>query len=595
MLDFRLNGRSFLLDESTSVKIKWVNPACYHDKLIGDVGLGITLPDNRTNRALLGNPERFDKYSSGSDRKFPGFEILHSGVHLLRGPLVLNNGFSGWMQSEYGALREEQKEKKITEMPWPEDKIFDYNDGQPYSDAENDYNVMQIRNPGFWDGIGKEVPNNTIYIDADGIEEKRPEKISQMRLNHFNNYQWFVNNHTLPTINAGLVVSPYLFLRYFIKESLRMNRWFINRNDMTSGFYSLSLWANVAIYNNFNIIDINPTTEEVEDLMWSYEQNEMVPVGYKEVTSFNWHLSQFAYKNLLPSAKYEEMILGIQNYLNFIFRFRNDSRVDIIDRNEILSGEAIDLDRWHIGTWEKGERKNVSLKFVSPFDKNDAEFSTEYEDLSDRRADFKDAVQTHADLEAISSPELGELRLVRDEDKIYEYKWIAQAIEDVNFFETQHDVLGWEFVSCGPQPFFYGTAEEVEEIKTVFSTVKAKNHGMYYTPVVNQKGNLASNPSVFNDFSPRLISGNYFLWPNALNWDGTGGLFKNRWEKWARFWKNRLEVVAEFDLPLNMISYMVDNVTRKFRTREGEFIIEEMECEFGMNRVGRTTIKGFKI
>jgi len=42
MLDFRLNNRSFLLDENTSVKIKWVNPACYHDKLSGDVGYRCT-------------------------------------------------------------------------------------------------------------------------------------------------------------------------------------------------------------------------------------------------------------------------------------------------------------------------------------------------------------------------------------------------------------------------------------------------------------------------------------------------------------------------------------------------------------------------
>ena len=587
MLDFRLNNRSFLLDENTSVKIKWVNPACYHDKLSGDVGLGIDVPDNRTNRALLGNPERFDKYSAGSDRKFPGFEILKSGVSLMRGVFTISSGFSGWLQSNYGALREEQKEKKITEMDWPTQQLFDYNDGQPYDDAVNHYNVTPVFNPGWWDGIGKEVPNTTYYTDEFGLDEQRPEKINAMRLEHFNNYAYFVNQHQLPTVEPGLVVSPFLFLRYVIAESLRLNRWFINRNDMLAGTYVLNLWANLSLYNNFNIIDIVPTTTDTQMWTWNEDIQQMELVGFEEITGYNWLSTEFDYKNLLPKIGLADFLLGIQNFLNFVFFFRNDGRVDIIDRNTILDGTAVDLDQWHVGTWENGERTDVSLKFISEYDKDDGNFGSNFEDLSDRRADFANPVATYTDLALIATPALGELRMVLDENCIYEYKW------KVRFSEKQRDELGWEFVSSGPQPYIYGTSPEIEEIKTTIGPVYMKPEGLTRIPHINQKGNLASIPSVYNNFSLRLVSGNIFFYPDA--WEGDTGLFKRRWERWARFWKNRLAVTAEFNLPLNMISYLTDNITGKFRTREGEFIIEEMECEFGMNQIGKTVIRGYKV
>jgi hypothetical protein len=43
-----------------------------------------------------------------------------------------------------------------------------------------------------------------------------------------------------------------------------------------------------------------------------------------------------------------------------------------------------------------------------------------------------------------------------------------------------------------------------------------------------------------------------------------------------------------------MIDYVVRNIYKKFRGREGEFIIEEMKTEFRMNEIGKTQIKGYK-
>jgi hypothetical protein len=188
----------------------------------------------------------------------------------------------------------------------------------------------------------------------------------------------------------------------------------------------------------------------------------------------------------------------------------------------------------------------------------------------------------------------GELRLVKDENKIYEYKWKVLTSEDILTREKQFDVLGWEFVSSGPQPYLWGNSEEIEEIKSVFSTLQYIT-GIINMPMTLQQGNLRKMKNAFVSFTPRLINSNEILYPESLNWDGDTGLFKNRWKTWANFWKDRLPVEGSFDLPLNVLYYVVNNITQKFSTVHGEFVIETMETEFGANMIGATRITGYKI
>lgn len=333
----------------------------------------------------------------------------------------------------------------------------------------------------------------------------------------------------------------------------------------------------------------------VEDWTWDDYLKRMVQVGFHQITEFNWAVTQFSYRNLLPKIKYRDFLLGIQNYLNLVFRFRHDMRVDIIDRNAVLSHPASDIDKYLVGTWRIGQQKDVTLKFISEYDKNDTNFDSGFEDLSDRRSMFRDSVATYNDLLSLPNVSIGEIRLVRAENKYYEYKWKPQVLEDISFQEIQYDALDWEFISSGPQPYFYGTAAEVEEIKTAISTLQMTGlDGFVRFPMVNQKGNLASTPNAYNDFSMRLITGNTVLWPEGLYWEGDYGLFKTRWETWARFWKSRLDIEATFDLPVNVLISMVENITEPHRTREGEFIIEEIEVTLGMYSIGKAKLKGYK-
>jgi hypothetical protein len=308
-------------------------------------------------------------------------------------------------------------------------------------------------------------------------------------------------------------------------------------------------------------------------------------------------VKNFNYAALLPKSSYKDFLLGLQNMLNVVFRFRTDGKVDIIDRNEILSGTAIDLQQYQVGTWTIGERSNLTLKFIPEYDKDDARYDQNFEDLSDRYQDYKDPVDTYDDLLLIASPDFGELRRVKDTGKIYEYKWKVVASEDEFGNGEQFDALGWEFVSTGPQPYVFANGEKEEEITSAFSALQHEPLLFGKIPVVNQKGNLLSMQSVWKDFSLRLIDANPLSVgaQNSLHWDDAGGLFETRWRKWAQFWATRQPVQSEFQFPLHMLLYVTENITSKFRTNEGEFIIEDIETEFGLNMIGRTKIKGYKI
>ena len=503
--------------------------------------------------------------------------------------------YSGWLQSELGTLGQQQRDRFLPDLEWKQG--VEFQNKEFYDAHEDEYCPYPILNGAFWNGKGRETAVVREYTDEDGQVHQVGEMIGYLTMVFRRDFYRMVNfreGGTIKTQDEGCVVSPFLYLRYVIREMLRLNRFFIDRNDMINTLVDLGLEKFLVLYHNFNIMQQFFFTNPFEYTYFDHDLGAMVGRWESQIYRSLWFLEKFDYHGLLPRVSMKDFIIGLQNYLNYVFVFRSLGKVDIVDRNAILEGEAFDLDPWFSGEWIIGERKSVTLKFISEFDKEDRMFGQQYHDLTHRRADFKEAVWTFTDLEGITSPEMGELRLVKDENRIYEYKWKVLTSEDVMFRETQLDALGWEFISSGPQPFVYGESDQIEEIKTAFSTLQQIREG-YGLPVVLQQGNLEKMKNAWVDFTPRLINTSELLHPGALYWEGENGLFQKRWKHFARFWANRHPVEGEFSLPLNVLYHVTRNITGKFRTMHGEFIIEKVETEFGSNMVGTTKIKGYKL
>jgi len=108
MLTLHRDSRTIVTDDKFSVTLKFVNPVCFMDSIPGDVGFGLEISVNEYTRAEFGNPDRFEKFVVGQDRKFPNVSVRFSGTTLLSGTLIITNAtrdsYSGWLQSELGVL-----------------------------------------------------------------------------------------------------------------------------------------------------------------------------------------------------------------------------------------------------------------------------------------------------------------------------------------------------------------------------------------------------------------------------------------------------------------------------------------------------------
>ena len=138
----------------------------------------------------------------------------------------------------------------------------------------------------------------------------------------------------------------------------------------------------------------------------------------------------------------------------------------------------------------------------------------------------------------------------------------------------------------------------MEEIKTKWSTC----YGNETTTLANQQGNQNTWKSKNQQFAPRLLinaenntGGNRIAALSLEYENAVDGILPVYWRNWNPFWANRLAVTGEFILPLNVLQFLILNICQKYRTADGEEVIEEMSCELFVDRIGTTQIKGYKV
>jgi len=628
MLGYYLNNQAFWLEVGASVRLSFINPACNFEEIPGDAALGLTIPINEQNRMLLGNPERFERKMQDKDKEYENFEIRFAGVLFIRGTLVITDSdgtnYKGWVRSEVGNLGKKHREKYIYEIdafaigqPWKNLK--------EYSPDEDDYACPRIYNPMFFKDKGTKVSSiekveNPNYYPGSGEDEyiEEEQMIEAHTLMFRNTTGQMVNfrksDGTILTETTVVpvdvyepvfklnVVSPMLFLHRTLDYLFRDALFFIDKNYLTENEDIKRL----IIYNNYDITVQNFNVDTLEVRVSNWWDGVNIYNSVTKLESITRSYSNFVYyENLLPRTYLKDFLISTQNLLNVIFFFRRDRKVDIIDRESILTGETIDIADFHVDAWEMGEKKDVRLKFKFEHDDDDDFFQERWEDIEDLRNDEKEAVETWDDVEAITEPEVGEIRYVKDVNQYFRYAWTQEVSIDPNTGEEMtYDSLGWTFLAFGFQHGYYNReAEEEEEITTNFSTLMTGRAPTDSSvPVVHQVGNMRSMKYAYSSFSPRLLfykggdQGEFETKTLALDWEKENkGLIAKRYPKWAEFWSHRQPVTGKFNLTVNSLDYVLRNFYKKFRTKEGEFIIEELEVDLGVNAIGVTTIKGYKV
>jgi hypothetical protein len=649
MLTLTLNNNPIPLPVGFSMQLTWKSPVCDFEKIPSGYGLGISIPINEYTRPLFGNPERFAKQRTGSVQKYPGFEIRFSGVLLMAGTLVINNITGSGTESSYeaslidqvGILGEKEQERDILDIPAFSENVS-WVESANYNPDEHPFCCFPIMNHGFFKDKGIIIKRETTVPDWDRPGKTKTEMYDDEVMSYLFNKTTgrYINKlkggfvqreqsqidlsnlkQKYNTYDTGkvTVVCPFFFLNYVIREALKDNSFHIADNFLDHD----SQLKNLCIYNNYDVtITKYLQTGEIifqeriiaNDEFGGIILNDMpMSSGVKLYSYTRNYFSMFldenhiphpgswvTPKNHLPKMKVGDLILSTQNLANVCFHFLPDNTVNILSRETILTSSAIDLDPYFLGVWDIGEQKNVALKFTREHDSNDLVFADRFNDLSDRKSDIKEPVADWGEMNAITDAIEGDIRLMTSNNTFYEYKWITQ--EKVNGMTREGDttdVLGWEEISIGLQNGWheYGR-EEVEEIKTSWSGCL----GNHQLTLVNQQGNMNTWKAKAQAFSPRLMIN------NSNNSGGTQnanfsfeyekeetGILPKYWKNWNQFWSERLPVSGDFDLPVNILRHVIYNICSKYRTREGELLIEEMSCELFIDRIGVTEIKGFKV
>ena len=638
MLEFYLNSKPLLLDRAKSVKMTHRNPACNVSEFPGDVAMGIDIPVNEVNRALLGHPDMYENYAKGSKKEYPGFEIRYSGVLLMSGTLIVTNAthenYTANLRSEVGNLGKEHREKFIFDsQSFNKSKTFE---NKAHYDCEtDDYGCPRVYNMEFFTDKGEKVnidlkvlnPNYTgefwsavtFWTKKDNnkyIHSSKEVEDLTWAFMRTNGYMVNAKNAdgtvklNVSTTNAAAdsvarelevsVVSPMLFLNFILKH-IFLDAGFVLDNNFLAEHDDLK---KLMLYNNFDITQVSYAKSTVDVIInsWNNGDIELYPVIYgKEVNQVTRDYEKtFYYRDLIPLVRLKDFLLGIQNYLNVFFFPRPGRKIfDVIDRESILTEPAIDLEKWFTGYWEIDDKKDVTLHFTFDHEDSDLNFKDRWQNIDELRDKEKKPVKFWEDLAAIENPQMEEIRFIESQNRYVQYKlWMLTEPDPVTGNDRQKKYLGWNHLTYGFQNGFFNYGkEEVEKVETCFGPIEGEEY-----PKVRQKGNIRSELFSFETFKPRLL---FYLGNNeasyrtnniSLEWEREDtSLLRSRWMNWARFWCNREPVTCTMDFSLNQLDFVLRNIYKKFRTREGEFIIEEMETEFGLDQIGITTIKGYKI
>lgn len=602
MLKAQINTDHLITDSNFSCRLKIKNPACLFDELPGAMAADLAFP-KKGNQGLLRNPDRFTKRGAQNDRQFDNLRLVHGGKTLLAGTLIINDpaeNYSGWAQSLLGKLADDTKELKISQVNLGE---YNFQNKTTFDPLQDLWCTIRLKNKGFFEGIGKMTSYQGEETDIHGNVSTEEIETELLTKKFLDTSDYFVNapgaGGVITTADADgvAVVSPFPFLHSLIDKLLRANRFYMADNFLKND----EDLKNLCLYHSWNVLKANPVTSSNWFSSFNFLLGTKQTRNYEELTSATWELDAFKLAELLPEATIGDVMLGIQNTTNSFFWFDNNRQVRLIHRDSILEGPAFDLSDYQISKWIPGERKNVRLRFSWDHDSSDSAFQDAWKDLSNVRSKIQPAVDTREDLEYWLLPKKpGDIRLVRGEGILYEYNWFELSSGGSKNTESTTDVLGWKELTINLQDYFFndGNREE-EEIKSIFSTLRMDPAGY---PVAYQKGNAKTFNQVGEKFTPRLMffkgnntGGDESPAGSKFTWEGDQGLLRKYWRLWAPFWANRLPIRAKFRLPPGVLSYVINNLYQKFRTREGEFIIEELNAEPGPAKEVYVEVTGYKV
>lgn len=626
MLELSLNNNIIPLPRDFRMRVTIKSPFFQFDKIPFSYSLDFSLPINEYTSAIFAHPERITKRRWGTENKYSGFKVTFKGSLFLSGSVTLTvqgKSYSLTAVDAVGVLNDATQEKSITDLLKLNEEL-DFINVANYDPDVHPYCCFPVINNLFFKDKSKKVTRPVMVNEPGvGLVESEDEyetealsycfsKTTESTVNAKNGDGTI--KELASTINVSgaasyetgqvTVVTPFFFLNSIIKLALKENNIHIIENYINDH----PVLKNLCIYNNYDITEMAYDTGLVNltrlfSNFMSFDGSTPIEdyssSGAEVVSYVRSYLNKLTAKNHVPKMKVGEMLLSTQNEFNLMFDFLPNSTVNVFSREELMSMEAINIDKYLIGKLEPGKMENTAIKFIRQTDDQDLVFSERFVNLDDRRGDIKEPVADWDALLALTFPQQGDIRYIAASNKFAEYKW-ATSSETDKFTQKDYtkDLLGWEEISISLQNGWYQYGRTtVKEIETTWGTCFSVAGKI----LVNQPGQQKSWKASERSFTPRLL---IYLGNNtggnehpdlSFEYEKAGnGLLAKCWKKTSRMLANALPMTVYANFPVNVLHSIIFNKCLPYRNDEASFFIDEFNFDLMIDRVGTVEMKVYK-
>jgi hypothetical protein len=555
----------------------------------------ISFPDTPRNRQLFGFPARLGFVR---EKKRFDFRAVFSGRVLINGSIEVTqtskDEYSAYATDAAGTLADIVKGKNIRDLDYGNDVAFT-NKGE-YTPGSDDYCLFPVLNVGFFENKGPSWDDNgtTKYYNWDAhITNGSKQNKYNSGNDNFDIYTWDIAGGGDQYENLH-VITPFPFLQSVLKRMFRS----LSRELMTGLLETDNDIKRMCFYSNFDIAKFNKitvtTTIIIPNPWGGVTQNSDT-----EMTGDPYY-DNFAWRKILPDMTVKDLLVSLQVLLCGAFDFYSDNTVRFYGKKEVIDSNIFqDWTNKVISSIDVGEVEKKGVFIDWELDDNDVVVSAMKfnDELKDRLNDIGEAVDLYSELEAISTPEVGEIRFVKNDDTWYEYR---AEIMDIDGDDQQ--VFGWYFFGSAWFGKYHNPENSNEEFESLISSPYVQNG---YCKV-HQPGNRVDFEKA--EYSPRLMiyhgkvngeplgssynrdkNGNVISGRDlSLVWEDSTSLWEKRWKKWGEFLANAIPV--SFETLLSPAELEKFDFFKKKRVKDGILLVEDFSVKIGLNDIAPAEI-----
>lgn len=540
MISIKVNGNSLELPDDFSLSLNAKSPVFNE---MGSYTYPFKVKYSPRNAAILNFMNR--PQNAGSIYSEFSAEIYFNNILWMQGTLKLkianNTAFDCVFYPGEGEFYYQMKNKNLQD--------FDYG-GKDFSTENDAINWINDGKPDVYPLRPCSFPMifNDNYFDGQTLDEMK----------WFNFYSASDDQIHLYNSEGGrIIIIPMLYQWYVLEKLFSGMGYKFQDYEFTSneGFKKLVL---------FNTVNCNNGV----DGYWPYEITNLI---------YNYHV---------PRLPLNDFITGFETFLGLRFFVSQKNKIVTLKAlSDVLSNPyAIDFNSKIVSISLEPEEKINGFKLAMELDGDDESFKEQIDGETALLNYLKGSVQNVTDLPPWPASQEQEIRYVISVNRYYKMTgktWVLMTSPAIELM-TQ---------------YIYKDAQE--SISSKFSTLKMGGNDMYCNVLNTREQYLEITPRVFFSVysyygGQQIVKGNtYSSEVGTLFYDGTLGLFKNRWKDFLDFrMRTKLAKIVRY---CDFLELRDLDFSRKYAINGVHYLIKDYQVTVKKNGLSSTTFSMYPV